>query len=84
MNLLIEYVHMRYWEVQHYFQRHDDKVKFIFSFPAPFPSFNQDISTKNDASVARRFAAIALFIVYHVKKLMLIQSLQQDSVIQLR
>ena len=60
-------------------------INFIVcSIPAPFPSFNQTVNLKSDASVARQFAAIAVFIMYQVKKMMLIQSLLQESVLQLR
>ena len=53
-------------------------------FTAQFPSFEQGLNLKQDASVARQFTSIACYIVNAVKKMLLLQTLLQESVIHLR
>ena len=53
-------------------------------FTAQFPSFEQGLNLKQDASVARQFTSISFYIVNAVKKMLLLQTLLQESVIHLR
>ena len=53
-------------------------------FTAQFPSFEQGLNLKQDASVARQFTSIAFYTVNAVKKMLLVQTLLQESVIHLR
>ena len=58
--------------------------RFFILFTAQFPSFEQGLNLKQDASVARQFTSIAFYTVNAVKKMLLVQTLLQESVIHLR